>query len=102
MDELTQSEAAASFPTKRALGIAFFDGSVEEAVDHVARHGGLVIAPAAPSFLALQDDADYRRAIADADLAIADSGWMVNFWWLLRRERLVRTGPPGLRASVRC
>ena len=72
-----------SLPTKRALGIDFFDGSAEEAVEWVSRNGGLVVAPAAPSFIALQDDPDYRRAIADADLAIADSGWMVNFWWLL-------------------
>jgi N-acetylglucosaminyldiphosphoundecaprenol N-acetyl-beta-D-mannosaminyltransferase len=79
-----------SLPTKRALGIDFFDGSAEEAVEWVSRNGGLVVAPAAPSFVALQDDPDYRRAIADADLAIADSGWMVNFWWLLQRERLTR------------
>jgi hypothetical protein len=38
----------------------------------------------------LQDDPDYRRAIADADLAIADSGWAVLFWRLLRREKLTR------------
>ena len=31
--------------------------------------------PRCPSFIALQDDPDYRRAIADADLAIAASGW---------------------------
>src|SRR5205823_6177698 len=28
--------------------------------------------------------------IADADLAIADSGWAVLFWRLLRREKLTR------------
>ena len=84
-----------AFPTKRALGIKFFDGTVDEAVDYISKNGGLVVAPAAPSFIALQDDPEYRRAIADADLAIADSGWMVNFWWLLRRERLARIS--GLR-----
>ena len=78
------------FPTKRALGIDFFDGNVDDAVDWVSQNGGLVVAPAAPSFIALQDDPEYRCAIADADVAIADSGWMVNFWWLLRHERLVR------------
>lgn len=76
--------------TKRVLGIDFFDGTVEEAVAWVSEHGGLVVAPAAPSFVALQEDRDYRRAIADADLAIADSGWMVNFWWLIQSERLIR------------
>src|SRR5207237_4495785 len=47
-------------------------------------------APAAPSFIALQEDPEYRRAIADADLAIADSGWAVLFWRVLRREKLTR------------
>ena len=78
------------FPTKRMLGIDFFVGTAAEAVVEISKHGGLVVAPAAPSFIALQDDPDYRRAIADADLAIADSGWAVLFWRLLRREKLTR------------
>ncbi len=32
----------------------------------------------------------YRRAIADADLAIAASGWAVLFWRLIQREKLTR------------
>ena len=78
------------FPTKRMLGIDFFIGTAAEAIAHLSKHGGLVVAPAAPSFIALQDDPDYRRAIAEADLAIADSGWAVLFWRLLRREKLTR------------
>jgi UDP-N-acetyl-D-mannosaminuronic acid transferase (WecB/TagA/CpsF family) len=78
------------FPTKRMLGINFFVGTAAEAIAHISKRGGLVVAPAAPSFIALQDDPDYRRAIADADLAIADSGWAVLFWRLLRREKLSR------------
>jgi UDP-N-acetyl-D-mannosaminuronic acid transferase (WecB/TagA/CpsF family) len=50
----------------------------------------LIVAPAAPSLVALQYDEEYRRAIADADLAIADSGWMVLFWRIFRGERLTR------------
>src|SRR5256885_11688425 len=78
------------FPTKRMLGIDFFVGTAAEAVASISKNGGLAVAPAAPSFIALQDDPDYRRAIADADLAIADSGWAVLFWRLLRREKLTR------------
>lgn len=78
------------FPTKRMLGIDFFVGTAAEAIAHISKYGGLIVAPAAPSFIALQDDPDYRRAIADADLAIADSGWAVLFWRLLRREKLTR------------
>ena len=72
------------------LGIDFFVGTAAEAIAHISKYGGLIVAPAAPSFIALQDDPDYRRAIADADLAIADSGWAVLFWRLLRREKLTR------------
>ena len=78
------------FPTKRMLGIDFFVGTAAEAIAHISKYGGLIVAPAAPSFIALRDDSDYRRAIADADLAIADSGWAVLFWRLLRREKLSR------------
>src|SRR5205085_5437806 len=78
------------FPTKCMLGIDFFVGTAAEAIAHISKYGGLIVAPAAPSFIALQDDPDYRRAIADADLAIADSGWAVLFWRLLRREKLTR------------
>ena len=79
-----------AFPTKRALGIDFFDGSAKEAVAWVTRNGGLVVAPAGPSMIALQTDVAYRDAIAHADLAIADSGWMVVFWRILRGEKLTR------------
>ena len=72
------------------LGVDFFIGTATEAVDYISKDGGLVVAPAAPSFVALQDDPDYRRAIADADLAIADSGWAVLFWRLLKREKITR------------
>jgi UDP-N-acetyl-D-mannosaminuronic acid transferase (WecB/TagA/CpsF family) len=79
-----------AFPTKRVLGIDFFDGNAEQAVEWITRNGGLVVAPAAPSMIALQSDAAYGEAIADADLAIADSGWMVLFWRILRGEKLTR------------
>src|SRR5204862_3374281 len=76
------------FPTNRMLGIDFFVGTAAEAIAHISKYGGLIVAPAAPSFIALQDDPDYRRAIADADLAIAESGWADLFWRLLRPEKL--------------
>jgi UDP-N-acetyl-D-mannosaminuronic acid transferase (WecB/TagA/CpsF family) len=78
------------FPTKRVLGIDFFDGSADEAVEWVCRNGGLVVAPAGPSLIALQSDDAYREGIGQADLAIADSGSMVLFWRIVRGERLTR------------
>lgn len=87
---MSYSAPIPGFPTKRVLGIDFFDGTALEAIEHVSKYGGLVVAPGAPSLVALQRDSHYRRAIEDADLAIADSGWMVLFWKLLRREQITR------------
>lgn len=78
------------FRTKRVLGIDFFDGTAEEAVEWASQHGGLIVAPAAPSMIALQTDLAFREAITQGDLAIADSGWMVLFWRILRGEKLTR------------
>jgi UDP-N-acetyl-D-mannosaminuronic acid transferase (WecB/TagA/CpsF family) len=38
----------------------------------------------------LKYDEDYRQALAAADLAIADSGWMVLLWKLITGQRLTR------------
>jgi UDP-N-acetyl-D-mannosaminuronic acid transferase (WecB/TagA/CpsF family) len=72
------------------LGIDFFDGSPAEAVDCALEKGGLVVAPSGTCFTRLREDALYRRAITEADLAIADSGLMVLLWRLLRGGTITR------------
>ena len=74
----------------RILGIDFFGGTSREAVDEISRTGGLLVAPAAPSMINLCRDEDYRRALLAADLAIADSGFMVLLWKLFTGERVPR------------
>ncbi len=76
--------------THRILGIDFFGGTSREAVDEITRRGGLLVAPAAPSMINLCRDEDYRRALLGADLAIADSGFMVLLWKLLTGESVPR------------
>ncbi len=66
-----------SVPQHQILGIQFFGGTSREAVEEITRRGGLLVAPAAPSMIALCRDADYRRALLGAEMAIADSGFMV-------------------------
>jgi len=39
------------FPTKRMLGIDFFVGTAAEAIAHISKYGGLIVAPPAPSFI---------------------------------------------------
>lgn len=76
--------------THQILGIKFFGGTSREAVAEITRTGGLLVAPAAPSMINLCRDDDYRRALLAADLAIADSGFMVLLWKLFTGERVPR------------
>ena len=76
--------------TRKILGIQFFDQDVEETVAIISRDGGFLVAPSGTCFARLRDDEAYRRAILAADLAIADSGWMVLLWRLLQHEKVRR------------
>ena len=76
--------------TEQILGVRFFNGPAIEIVDLVSRTGGMVVAPAAPSMVNLRYDRDYRDALAAAEFAIADSGWMVLLWKIWTGRRLTR------------
>lgn len=77
-------------PTEQILGIQFFNGTVNDAVDAMSRDGGLLVVPAAPALIKLQSDEGYRRALVSADMAIADSGAMVLLWEIRTGRRVVR------------
>jgi N-acetylglucosaminyldiphosphoundecaprenol N-acetyl-beta-D-mannosaminyltransferase len=77
-------------PFRQILGVKFFNGSVDEAVDIMCRRGGLLVVPAGPALVNIQYDEGYRRALLEADLAIADSGFMVLLWKILRRGTVAR------------
>ena len=76
--------------TQQILGVKFFDGDTKGAVDAMCRNGGLLVVPAAPALVNIQYDEVYRRALTEADLAIADSGAMVLLWKILKRRRVQR------------
>jgi len=61
------------------LGIRFFQGSAAAAVDRMGQ-GGLLVVPAAPALKDLATDPAYREALVHADLALADSAFMVMIW----------------------
>ena len=77
-------------PFRQILGVKFFDGSVDEVIDIMCRRGGLLVVPAAPALVNIQYDQGYRTALLEADLAIADSGFMVLLWRILRGENVAR------------
>ena len=66
--------------TETILGVKFFNGTVDEAVDTMSANGGLLVVPAAPALVKLSQDEEYRRALVSAEMAIADSGAMVLLW----------------------
>ncbi|HYR22223.1 MAG TPA: WecB/TagA/CpsF family glycosyltransferase [Chthoniobacterales bacterium] len=68
------------FASEQILGINFFNGTVDEAVDTMSASGGLLVVPAAPALVKISEDEGYRRAVTSADMAIADSGAMVLLW----------------------
>ncbi|MCF3650977.1 WecB/TagA/CpsF family glycosyltransferase [Synoicihabitans lomoniglobus] len=84
-----------SHPTQRILGIDFFVGSMDAAVDCILE-GGLVVAPSGPGLAVdLMRSSEYRQALQTADLAITDSGYMILLWRLFQRQKLPRLS--GLR-----
>jgi UDP-N-acetyl-D-mannosaminuronic acid transferase (WecB/TagA/CpsF family) len=78
------------WPTEQILGVRFFNGTVDEAVEVMSSAGGLLAVPAAPALVKICHDEDYRRAVTSADMAIADSGAMVLLWKILTRRRVER------------
>ncbi len=70
------------------LGVRFFIGTAQEAINEISREGGLVIVPAAPALKNLSRDKGYRDALLGADFAIADSVLMVLLWNLMQRNRI--------------
>jgi UDP-N-acetyl-D-mannosaminuronic acid transferase (WecB/TagA/CpsF family) len=75
---------------EQILGVNFFNGTVEEAVETMSANGGLLVVPAAPALVKLSEDEDYRRALTSADMAIADSGAMVLLWKIFTGRRVER------------
>ncbi len=70
------------------LGIRFFIGPAQGAIDEVSRNGGLVVVPAAPALKNLVIDLQYREALLGADFAIADSALMVLIWNMMQGDRI--------------
>jgi len=90
MGSLTVGEATIQSPEfRQILGVKFFVGGAQRAIDLLAR-GGLLVVPAAPALKNLSIDSAYREALLQADLAIADSSLMVMLWNLIQKDNVRR------------
>jgi len=92
-----------SAPDSRTiLGLKFFQGTAKDAVRR-AQAGGLVIIPAAPALKDLATNLSYRQALADADVLLTDSAYMVVVWNWLQKDRVSRlSGLRYLRELLDC
>ena len=89
MATMTTRNVPLSGSFRTILGIPFFQGSAAEAVDRMSG-GGLLVVPAAPALKDLGTDPAYREALLNADLAIADSAFMVLIWNYLEKDSMSR------------
>jgi len=71
------------------LGVRFFAGTVEEAVERM-ECGGLLVVPAAPALKDIDRNTEYRQALLDADLCIPDSAFMVMIWNRISKQKINR------------
>jgi UDP-N-acetyl-D-mannosaminuronic acid transferase (WecB/TagA/CpsF family) len=69
--------------------VRFFIGSAQETVA-LGILGGLVVVPSAPVLVNAVDDPATQAALLESDMAITDSGLMILYWNLTRRENLRR------------
>ena len=74
---------------RQILGINFYVGDVEGAIRRLA-NGGLLVVPAAPALKDVAWNEDYREALVNADVAIADSAFMVLLWNFLEGDSISR------------
>jgi len=90
MGSLAVGEATIQNPEfRQILGVKFFVGRAQRAIDLLAQ-GGLLVVPAAPALKNLSIDSAYREALLQADLAIADSSLMVMLWNLIQKDNVRR------------
>lgn len=77
--------------SEKILGIPFFTGSVEDAVEEALR-GALVVAPSGPNLAnELRRVSEYKAAVQGADVALTDSAVMVAVFRLATGKRVPRT-----------
>ena len=74
---------------RQILGINFYVGEVQGAIQRLA-DGGLLVVPAAPALKDIATNEEYREALIGADVAIADSAFMVLLWNWLQGDSISR------------
>jgi UDP-N-acetyl-D-mannosaminuronic acid transferase (WecB/TagA/CpsF family) len=74
---------------RQILGVNFYVGDVQGAIRRLSS-GGLLVVPAAPALKDVAVNDEYREALTNADVAIADSAFMVLLWNLMEGDSIPR------------
>ena len=74
---------------RQILGVNFYVGDAQGAIDRMAR-GGLLVVPSAPTLKDIASIGEYREALLSADMAITDSAFMVLLWNFLEGDSIQR------------
>lgn len=83
------------------LGVRFYVGDADDAVDRIMP-GGLLVAPAAPGLKDIPHKPAYRNALLESDVVITDSAFLVLVWNLLEKDSIRRvSGLAYLRALLK-
>lgn len=86
---------------RQILGVNFYVGDARGAIHRLSR-GGLLVVPAAPALKDVAQNQAYREALTNADLAIADSAFMVLLWNWMQGDSISRlSGLKYLRELLR-
>lgn len=86
---MTQMQMSGTENDRQILGINFFSGDVDGAIERMSR-GGLLVVPAAPALKDIVTNHDYRESLVNADLVITDSAFMVLLWNVFQRDSVSR------------
>ena len=78
-----------SLDERQILGVNFYVGDAQGAIRRLER-GGLLVVPAAPALKDVAWNDDYREALTNSDVAIADSAFMVLVWNCLQGDSIRR------------
>jgi UDP-N-acetyl-D-mannosaminuronic acid transferase (WecB/TagA/CpsF family) len=74
---------------RQILGLRFFVGGAQRAIELLG-NGGLLVVPAAPALKNISQDLAYREALLQADLTITDSSLMVMVWNFIQNDNIRR------------
>lgn len=91
----------ASVQTARILGIDFYNGSVEQALETARNEGGLILAPSGPGLAELGVNPYYDTALQQADINLVDSAYLALLWRKRTGESIQRhSGLKFLKALI--